>query len=282
MRVTAHIDYVAVTFPVTFDKNELREFVGDWKEYGSGPHGYQAKHVSKNGAWCYSKGTMQMGVHVVMTGEVLALIRDTVTTDEELFHWIRSKSGKYSRVDLTVNIHDGLTTVSDLWKLWEEKQVRAQVKKAKRFLSLPDEGTDDGFYLGERTSDQFLRIYNKALKHGLTGSWIRIELQANKKKAKIYGPLLDETNDHRPIIQAAIKKFATFFNEEYLKALEDPDVQIPVSHRPEPAFYKWLRKQVAPALIAREREFEGEDPFAQLEAMCDEIRKQQTLPTERG
>ncbi|MBV8281239.1 MAG: replication initiation factor domain-containing protein [Candidatus Eremiobacteraeota bacterium] len=271
-KTTGHLDYLSVTFDWGFDVSQMEQFVGKWKESGRGGHGYEKLEISANGAIAQSRGTRAMGVHVDIKGELLSIIRSTFMTDKELIEWVKLHGGRASRIDVCVNIVDDELEVQDLWLLWQKKQVVTRARLAKRYYAQPEEGTDDGFYIGSKDSDKFMRIYDKGRQLGLRQKWIRVELQSRKSRARAIQRGLEMTDKSRDLINRALLDYCAFVNETYIAALEGHDDEIPPIPRSEPQFYKWLRTQVAPAMLHRELQNAGENPLAVLEKMIDDLR----------
>lgn len=268
MRNSGHLDYLAVTFPVDFNPENLYGYVGKWDVIGEGPHGYKTMLKSELGAVCLMHGPENQGVHVVLKGEPLSLMRDDNVDDAELMWFVRQHSGKASRVDVCVNLVGGDTTVNRLWRLWKRKKVKTRARLAKRYECLPDEGTDDGFYVGSKESDKFMRIYNKGRQIGHSEAWVRLELECLKMNARALIHDLARPNvPTRTTINRAILNHAEFEDSEYLEALSDNNTTLLNLPRGLPAFWAWIERQVAPAIADRIANHPEENVMAQLRTM---------------
>lgn len=278
MQTTGHLDWISVTFPFNFNINILSPLVGDWLDSGKGPHGYQAKHVSKLGAYAYSQGEKRMGVHVTMGGQVLSQIRELGIPDRDILYLIASHHGRCSRIDVCVNMVGSGVAVQDLYDLCESGKWRSPSKLGKRYVSPKgQEREDDGFYVGAPTSDRRLRVYDKGLETRSLIDWLRVELQTNKKKAHGVQGMLTESESTRGAINNLIQDFCTIFHPAYMEALRQKDGDLPVSGRKEEAFWKWIRLQVAPSLAKRQNAHPEEDVIDRIEAMVDELLEAELL-----
>lgn len=268
MDTSAHIDYLSVTYPVEFNPEALYGYVGKWDVVGAGPHGYQTMLRSELGATCLLHGPVNQGVHVVLKGQPLALMRDDNVNDAELMWFMSQHAGKPSRIDVCVNMFEASTTVTDLWELWRQKKVKTRSRMAKRFECLPDEGTDDGFYVGSKDSDKFMRIYNKGRQVADKDAWVRLELVCLKMNARaISHDLARKDVSTRVTINRAILNHAEFENGEYLEALADNDTTLRKVPRELPNFWAWMKTQVVPAIVSRMADHPEENVMGQLRAM---------------
>jgi DNA relaxase NicK len=273
MKTSGHLDWLSVTFPANFNVNKLSPYVGDWIETGTAPHGWAWKRVSKVGAYAYGGGDARMKTHVTMGGVVLAAVRELGVSEKEFLLTIRSFGGRCTRIDVCVNMIDADCTVDDLWDLLQDGKIRARTRLGKRYKSpIGEPITDDGFYLGAKTSDRFLRVYDKAVELKIEVRWIRVELQVNKKKAHGAQTMITEAGNTRGAINALIKDFALFFHPAYSEALSNTDGQLPVAARKEEAFWKWMRLQIAPAVAKRSIAHPEEKILERLESLVDAAR----------
>lgn len=116
-----------------------------------------------------------MGVHVQLSGAALRGVGIDAAIGKCL-HW----KGKPSRVDLALDVH-GDATIDDCVAAWEFGTV---VTRAKQYAHITS-GTGETFYVGARTSDRYLRIYDKGAQMGTGEAWTRIEIECKRELAQM-------------------------------------------------------------------------------------------------
>lgn len=149
----------------------------DWT-IDKGLHGYRLtlNHNKVDGLRVMvSSPDSNMGVHVQMGGTVLRTLGVDYCINQCL-HW----HGKPSRVDLAIDVM-GKADVADCDKAWDAGEA---VTRAKTGLLIKS-NTGKTFYVGKRTSDRFLRVYDKGGETGTGVDWTRIEIECKRELASM-------------------------------------------------------------------------------------------------
>jgi hypothetical protein len=187
------LDWCSVTLPARVGLEGAAEVLGtvpsEWQAAERGVLGYGS---------CYRYGAAsvltrgfreEMGVHVRLPGQALAGWRERMgaTLGDALDVW-RLLGGKFSRVDLAFDDRAGALDYSDLVRRLEAGAV------VTRFRGWTEQREYRGVFgaaplagriirLGARGSDSYVRIYDKGLQRDECRSWLRVELEAKRKKA---------------------------------------------------------------------------------------------------
>jgi hypothetical protein len=261
MQTSSHLDWFSVTFPAEFRLAQLEEWCGRFTPLEFGWKGYKRGFRSEMGVTAYSDGSSeQMGTHVIMSGEPLAGIRSRGVTDRQLCAFALSKGGNAARVDMTVNILNSPLKVDHFAAAWRAREVKCPARwdNARETKNLTIEGHT--MYVGSETSDRRARIYDKygemkvkdpdafkALKDEID-SWLRVELQTRDAWAEGYQGAI-AYNPPEEVIKTAVREYFVWDDPLYVEAITSPDVPIPDIPRKAPAFWRWMDKQVIPAMV---------------------------------
>lgn len=210
------IDYLSFTKKDITSLEELKKdfFIlnYDFKKSPRGALGYKKMYIYKN-IRVFADGEKDMGVHVEITGKGL----DFLTSEkklEKLLKKIKEKECKISRLDLACDFQDfGL--LEKIKIAVAEKNVKTRFKsytsisKEKIFTK---EKQGETLYFGSRTSEVFIRAYDKALEKRLKDKDItRIELEIKGSAACSAFDLLEWTTI-KLIFEATLNNYLDFID----------------------------------------------------------------------
>lgn len=204
-------------------------------------HGYrwQVVSVEKPGLRVMvSPRNHEMGVHVQFAGS--ALTGENVV---DRLAYALDSGGSVTRLDIAVDVAQAWD-IPALYELARDGGARTRTKKFSLITST--EGTT--FYAGSRTSQKYLRIYDKGAQLKTSRPWTRIELECKGDFAKGISNLV--RSDGLVQIPAIIRGFLDFetvpvWNDTMQSQIERvslPRVEKQSNTR------GWLLEQVAPAL----------------------------------
>lgn len=273
MLTTGHIDTMGVTFSSNFNERHLEGWVGKFTTVGRGSHGYERRAISELGAVIVSDGPERMGKHLDIQGACFQAMRDEDMPVDDFPEFCLSHGAKPTRLDLCVNLHEAITTVDTLHTLAELGQTRTRATLDKRISS----HHEDGFYVGSKKSDKFMRVYDKRLEQGLGAApaWIRLEIQMRKRYAVAMTVLYAQVPNKRAFINRAIQDYCDFpTSDEIQEALRDQDGDLPLLRRKPPKFVRWLEKQVIPAMLNYQDNNQGVDVLRMFSLMYYEAQNQ--------
>lgn len=115
-----------------------------------------------------------MGVHVSWSGSALATVDAEAVLAKGLYD-----GGRCSRIDLALDVREELPIV-ELHYLFEAGAAISQARQSALFI----QGDGKTCYIGSRSSQKFLRIYDKRAQTGSQEPWTRIELECKAEFAR--------------------------------------------------------------------------------------------------
>lgn len=251
MYVSKHIDWLSITFQKGTD---LQRIFGtlDWHYDGRGRFGYQHAYRDKITGAMYQEGNVagDMGVHLTLSGDALNSLRSQVGSDDDALARICADwHGHASRLDLTLNIHEGQITPRNLYSAVKIGRAIARSTTYRYIQGSRENVQGDTLYLGAPKSDQQFRCYNKAAELGIVDkrAWIRLELELRRLRAD---NALRSCRDNgvSQTVGGHIGDFLLWNNPEYQLALGDRGVPPACIPRKDNSRRRWLLGQVAQAL----------------------------------
>jgi len=208
-------------------------------------HGYVMGLKAKDTVTVYlSEPGSEMGVHVVYPGSAL-----TPGRTRQILRHMAAHQGKCTRIDLAVDIKDGLLTPDYL----RGEYVNGLYEGRQREWALMTGGKGATLYIGSRSSEKYLRIYDKAAQMHEDGAWLRIELECKGEAAKAGAWLM--RSDGNAAIPEIINGFVKFKTREWVDAMgECANMDALKGEKKMTDTKRWLLEQIAPILarIARD------------------------------
>lgn len=197
----ALIDWVSVTFK-NISKNDvfqiikLPENLWTMNDHGFNGYMYSASYKSIKMMWGTPEGTLDMGVHIDMSGEACREYEQEFNHDldwSEFFALIMNFNYKFTRLDLAIDDFKGYFTIKQLYKKGKNGCVTVKrIKEARYFETFDLEtGLSKGetLYIGK--GDRVYRFYDKLNERRSKGYetiegldiWNRYEVQLRSKMA---------------------------------------------------------------------------------------------------
>jgi len=285
MRTTAHLDWLSVTYPVpTSPHDTLPNGVSQspFKRKGAGSNGYRDLLANEHGVTILMNGAERQGVHCVMSGQALDNLRTDGQTDKSLCVHIIAHGGRASRLDAALNLHGGSMTIDDLAEAYRKGSLKTPARSGKHVKGI--NANDNGLYLGNRSSERFLRAYDKNAEQNIVDgeAWLRLELECKKLRARALVQVIAEHDSTRTVINSAIQEFVDMPGENELnEALRDQGAEIPTRPRKMTDTYRWLMEQVAPAMARYISDHPEEDVelafWTALQVHLNEFRSKRNL-----
>jgi len=198
MSLTITLDWISFTFKEY--TNETQQWISDYASLESvvpatARNGYTEACQDKNGVlrmWNYARE--EMGNHVIVSGSTLQnLLEHYAINQQELLSSIVNAGGSITRLDLATDAKDEQVDYSIIWERLERREYTGNAQKTSRL-----QGSDGGttIYIGSRTSERFLRLYDKAIQSGNSDTlWARLELETKGMVARGLANLLNSTNN---------------------------------------------------------------------------------------
>lgn len=191
-----------------------------------------------------------MGTHVVLSGSTLRTIQErTGIGPQEMLRRMCNAGFNISRLDLAKDL---VNVPIDYGAIWRDIQQKAYTGTARTFNRI--EGATDGvtIYIGSRTSERFLRLYDKAAQTGEKDTpWARLELECKGMSARAMASFLAQEQTWACAFDGQVsemvnltnnKDWSLFFN------VDDVPIGLPkMEHKSDRE--KWIDEQVISAVV---------------------------------
>ncbi len=177
------IDWMRYTVPTETSKDEyvpMHPAFDDSGEILKSYPNYTSSRAFMCGRADWNAARPEQRLMVTLTGKDLEHMRELGLTDAGLIDWIHDIPGiKFTRVDLAIDTNDTRISPHGIADDWRKGRVETKARKMSEITSANDNGDYAGHtvYIGSRTSEQFLRVYDKAAEQETDNHLTRIELE---------------------------------------------------------------------------------------------------------
>jgi len=211
-------------------------------------HGYQLAIENRLGCrvmWHTRRS--EMGIHIMYSGKCLNRYRQEGITSNDIVRHHAFFGDICKRIDIALDGKDSGLDIKRLYRMLTKNTIA--ITKSKQY-NLITGSSGDTLYIGSRTSEQFMRIYDKAAEQHQDGDWKRIELELKGSRAIEVARQYAINGEVAMVDQgkALIKGFANFPDEVWQELTGDLVAMIGKSKDETPDTYKWLLTQVAPTM----------------------------------
>jgi hypothetical protein len=265
-----HIDWLSVTIPVAEKRHiERLEDLQLWQRI-DGPsltrddskwrvsapqYGYTHAYTSSHGTICMF-GQVAMGIHIIYSGQSLQALASKGIDAERIIRNATDRGAKATRVDIALDIIDGRTGVRAF-----ETSVRNSscTTSSKTWRVLENGSGGHTLYIGARTSERMVRIYDKKAERASVyeevqnSNWVRCEVELKGDRAKDFMNACRD-NDITDVMRSHLIATVDFPGiREYQEALtmEGAWIEPTKTKRKDTQTRHWLMTRVA-SVIARE------------------------------
>jgi hypothetical protein len=251
MYVTKHIDWLSGNLPINSDLYSILP-AANFKRDGKGMHGFQTRFVDTGSGVVLQADNPGEPEIVLLTfsGDALQNLRRDNSLDEDLrIKRFLLEGGKASRLDLTLNIHEGELTPRKVYSAVQSRQLKARTVTYRFIEGKKGNVSGDTLYMGSPTSDRQFRAYNKSAELGIVdgASWFRLELELRRVRAN--GAFQScAINGVAETVNGHLADFIHWSNPEYQSALSGSSVEPLDIPRRDTNRQRWLLGQVAQAL----------------------------------
>jgi hypothetical protein len=216
-----------------------------------GAHGYRDLLVNEETGIRVQQKSMRsdMGTHIQFGGSALSVLRSNGLIDKQLIERLSYYEFRTSRVDLCIDVIDGLVMPKDYKKMSEDGRMKSRMGNPALVEKVKDGIIGTTLYIGERVSERFIRIYDKRAEQRvyLAGNWVRHEIVFKDEKAKaIFGALSQHTLSS--VVNAAFDAAVKFDCEEYRAITSGEHAHIDSVPRKQTNTEKWLMDTVVKSL----------------------------------
>ena len=268
----------------------LRLNPADFEQLDKGGLGYKDQLINNN-VRVYYNGNPGMGVNTSISGKGCRYMESQGQDLWSLvFRLSRSDKINVTRLDLALD-----TDIKLIDKIRQKIDKKEYISKSRSISYICKSGAKstrtETIYIGSRSSDLMIRIYDKAIEQGLEEiDWERWEIVLKKEKIKQAIPLLKQSISQsfkdilftyfRPIQKIESNKSRSKVEKWYLKFLGQVEK---ISLYKDPAEktiedkWAWVEKQVAPTLALLSLAFDNTEFLAGLALGSTERIKQKDL-----
>lgn len=268
----------------------LRLNPSDFEQLDKGGLGYKDQLINNN-VRIYYNGNLGMGINTSISGKGCRYMESQGQDLWSLvFRLERSDKINITRLDLALD-----TSVKLIDKIRAKIDKKQYISKSRSLSYICKSGSTstrtETIYIGSRSSDLMIRIYDKAVEQGLEEiDWERWEIVLKKDKIKQAIPLLKQDISQtfknilytyfRPIQKIESNKSRSKVEKWYLKFLGQVE-KVSLYKDPEQKTiedkWAWVEKQVAPTLALLSLAFDNTDFLAGLALGSTERIKQKDL-----
>jgi len=212
--------------------------------------GYSAAERYESGAvlmWHVERP--DMAYHLMLSGSALNWISGQGQDSLDVLKQLNAIGARVSRLDMAIDVFDSGMQMSDF-----SKQTRLPAIGKGRVPQLTPVGTqEDGWtiYIGSRSSDKCLRIYDKAKEqHDKQTDWIRIELECKGDVAHWLGATLPSNSlkECYALASSLMRAMADFNVPAWVASHNSEKVAIGIPKKGKTDTLKWLIDVCAPSL----------------------------------
>lgn len=189
-----------------------------------------------------------MGVNVLFTGMPLKEIHDAGYSTLEIISWLCEEEFKFSRLDLAVDVH-GIKF--DLEEMQRRKFTGSVNKMPQLRKNGPNAEEGSTLEIGSRSSDKYLRIYDKAGQMDLKGIlWFRFEIELGGRTATKVAHMIKSMTFEQAgkFTQGMIKAMYTPEYEDFLLAMAEEPHKVSSTKETSHQTYDWLMGTVSKSL----------------------------------
>lgn len=284
--LTITIDWIAATFKDYYDgngelSNGAEEFVRGYASHGAvvpspAHNGYTAATTDENGvSVSWNNDRQEMGHHTIISGSALRnLFQYQGITSEEVLRACLTSHGNLTRLDLAKDLIGPQNDIAEIYQSLQQDNNRGTARGWNEINK-----HDGGYtlYVGARTSEKLIRIYNKAAESGLQDViWSRFEIETKGTTARAVGASLLNTRDwgsvFDTIAKAMLRPVQCPAYEQFFTVGSVP-IGLPKLEKKTDR-EAWIETQVLPAVAKHYVEHPDSEAIARLIATLQLIERQ--------
>jgi len=190
-------------------------------------------------------------VMVEMNGQQLSDYRKSGNDEMRLFKFIAYVGAKVTRVDFAVDLFDSGGNPTDFYHAFHTSQVMTVAKSVSIVeRTRKQESMGATVYIGSRSSERMVRVYDKGKQSKTKLDWLRVELEIKGTRAEQFAELVS-LNDVERAGLSYLADVIEWSDIEWFEAIwtnEYKHINIDTIGRPETSRERWLRDVVIPAI----------------------------------
>ncbi len=250
-KVSERCDWIAFTVPFYKDLKWPDIVIDQWKDIRPIRNYNKAQENAQGVKLFWHDTRPQQGKHIILSGSTLTRLGDNMYG---VLKWIRDGEFHVSRIDLCVDVtHSNFNPRNASYHL-EKGSYKSHARSAPKWADSLQSGYTQ--YVGKKSSETYIRIYDKASEMGVSFNWIRAEIVYQGDRAT---PALNAYLLHNNV-RGLLSNFIQFPNwKKWNCILQTAPITIHVVPK-ETNTRAWLMGQVAKS-IAKEMAMEDAHDF---------------------
>lgn len=260
MEKTACIDWLS--FTATRKGDKFFPMLPPWENSEESKQetprfGYRAAAKYPSGmVVMYDGSTATMGWHYIYSGTAIKTL-DFQFEDggNTILNWHIKQGHRCTRIDLAVDVRGDDNFPYRLAAKSEAHQWTGTAHSSTTVRG--SDGRGITIYVGSRTSERFVRIYDKAAQLGMNTAWTRIEaeIKGDSARAVANAVMMFEPNGISSVGQSVICRVCEFEDRTWKEVFDGAKMPIGTPKIEEKNTEAWLLGQVASALARFERNY---------------------------
>lgn len=247
------VDWLAVTVKEKDDACAMHDLCvstpdGEFRE-ARNVNGYTNAIENRFGAvisWNVRRA--DMGVRVEYSGSCLSLYRASETNPLDMVRWHVQQGHAVTRLDVAIDVIDTEMNVKKMYVQLETG--KAHTKAGRQYNLRADSDGGATLYVGARTSNIFLRIYDKGAEMHTDDVWVRVELELKGPKARQMANLIANDGSDKAIekMRGVLLTVVHFPGKIWEGIVGDEPVKLTDTAKKRSDTKAWLLELVAPAM----------------------------------
>lgn len=210
--------------------------------------GYTDAFKTSKGAVIYSSpNNPRMGVHAIIPGSALSSYSSVGITAENIILAVQHDRGKVTRLDLAKDAQD---ESFNLVQFSETVSAGHYTGTAQKCATIASSDGGRTVYIGSRSSERFIRVYDKGIESGIGGDWIRAEVETKGDSANIIAKMLvDGQHNMNDVFASVASRICQCVDLSWTRLMRsDAKVALPKIEKTTDR-EKWIADQVTPAIV---------------------------------
>lgn len=246
VKTRAIVDWISVT--VKNGRASVSDWTNEYELQKGGMLGYTVKVIYADGRIeLTNPNRKDMGIHIIYSGQCLRDMEKRYGIDAESivqFHY--RNDAKFTRIDIAVDIVDGLTA-RECIKKYENGECKTKLRVADKVERINGAGAT--LNLGSRGGDRFVRIYDKSAKQKIDGVWTRVEGEFRAYGAAAVVKGMNTVKNAKNAIYAIMRGIVDYpLWDNWNIAMGGEKTVLDIGRKTTTNTEKWLMEKCAPAI----------------------------------
>jgi hypothetical protein len=232
-------------------RNRLQELFGEvrWERAASIPFSYNEGVDCDFAGVYWNTEHPEFGLMLDMSGSRLSALRDAGISDQYVIEGAHLQGWKFTRIDIAMDVYNTGARPKDMYAAWQGGALRTKARTAGIYQTRNQAGVKgETVYFGSRTSDVYLRVYDKAKEQNQTGDRIRVEFEVKHDRANAVAMSVLDQGVPRTIAALITDQILAGVPQWMRSAMELEFTIVKVEASKDTNFEKWFSGTVLPAI----------------------------------